>query len=88
MDRPTAYPPFADPRVYVVPHNDSAALNPLDTVFTTQGEYGPANIHVGENCTDEQLQALWEARTRYPTITLKQLKQARDGVPSLVKAAS
>lgn len=85
MTKPTAYPPFADPRVYIVPHNDPADVSSLDTVFTTQGEYGPANIHVGVNCSDEQLQALWETRTRYPSITIEQLKRARDGVPSMVE---
>lgn len=88
MTDSTAYAAFCDPRVFVVPHDESGAVAPLDSVFTTQGESGPTNIHVGVNCTDEQLQALWDARKRYPTITLEQLKRARDGEPSMVEVAT
>ncbi len=87
MNKPIAYLPFAEPRTYIVPHHHSDTLNSLDSVFASQGDYRPTYVHVGIDCSDEQLRALWEARTRYLSITLKQLKAARNRFTSRVGRA-
>lgn len=69
---------FGDTLAFVVPHEQPMPGYPLDALFTTQSEGGPTFIRVGTACTDAQLREAWERRTRFATLTLDQLLEARD----------
>lgn len=76
---------FTDKRVFMVPHEQPSQGVPLDYIGSSQSCDGPTYIHIGVALTDEQLQAVWESRRRFPMITLNQLRMVRDRKVSILQ---
>lgn len=79
MAADTLHRAFSDRRAFIIPTSGIGPTDPhRSEVLTTQAEDGPTYIQVGVSCTDAYLYAVWQARKRFPGVTLEQLRAARD----------